>query len=159
MAFPSAKSPMILRLSAGYIASIVTAAVALILLREAGAVLKYFPRGSLTDAFYTFAYGSLGMFLTAWPFFLVACIIGEKLRLRRWWYYAGCGVLTATALLSWYAQSAPWDEMPPVDRSVMPSLPILSLSAISGSLAGLAYWFVSGRWAGSADRARLPHSN
>jgi hypothetical protein len=147
---------MILRLWTGYIVSVVSAAVASVLLREAGAVLKYFPRGSLINAFYVFVYGSLGMFLTAWPFFVVTCIVGEKLRLRNWWYYAGCGALTATALVFWYAQSSPWDEMPAVDRSTTPNLPWLLVSAISGGLAGLACWFVSGRWAGSTNDARLP---
>jgi hypothetical protein len=96
-------------------------------------------------------YGSLGIFLTACPFFVVVCIAGEKLRLRSSWYYAGCGALTAIALTVWFDQSSPWDEVPPIDRSVVPSLPMFLLSAISGSLAGLAYWFVSGRWAGSND--------
>ena len=146
---------MILRLWTGYVVSVVSAAVAFVLLREAGALLAYFPRGRLTDAYYIFVFVSVGMFLTAWPFFLVTCTIGERLRLRNWWYYAGCGGLTATALVFWHAQSSPWDEIPAVNRSTTPNLPELFVSAISGGLAGLAYWFVSGRWAGS--RPRVPH--
>jgi hypothetical protein len=150
---------MISRLWTGYVVSVVSAAVAFVLLREAAALLTYFPRGRLTDAFYILVFVGVGILLTAWPFFLVTCMIGERLRLRNRWYYAGCGALTATALVFWYAQSSPWDEMPAVDRSTPPNLPQLFVSAISGGLAGLAYWFVSGRWAGSPSRARLPHSS
>jgi hypothetical protein len=150
---------MMLRLWTGYVVSVVSATVALILLREVGAVLGYFPPGLWTDWVHAFPFISLGMFLSAWPFFVMVCIIGEKLKLRRWWYYAGCGALTAVALASWYAQSSPWDEMPPIDRTVVPSVPVLFRDAISGSLAGLAYWFVSGRWAGSTRNARLSHSS
>jgi hypothetical protein len=131
----------------------------LILLRDVGAILGYFPRGFLMGGVHAFVFIFLGMFLTTWPIFVIVCIIGEKLRLSRWWYYAGCGALTAVVLTSWYAGSSPWDEMPAVDRSVMPNLPLLFLNGISGSLAGLAYWFVSGRWAGSTYDGRLPQSN
>jgi hypothetical protein len=150
---------MILRLWTGYIVCVVGSTVALILLRDVGSFFGYFPRGALMDGVHAFVFVSLGMFLTAWPFFVVVCVIEEKLRLRRWWYYAGCGALTAVVLASWYAQSSPWDEMPPVDRSVMASLPLLFLSGISGSLGGLAYWFVSGRWTGSTYGARLSQPN
>jgi hypothetical protein len=150
---------MILRLWIGYVVSVVSAAVVFVLLGVAAALLGYFPRGHLIDVFYIFVFVSLGILLTAWPFFLITCTIGERLRLRNWWYYAGCGALTATALVFWHAQSSPWDEMPAVDQFTMPSLPLLLVSAISGGFAGLAYWFVSGRWAGSSNRAHLPHSN
>ena len=110
------KSQMIWRLCAGYVVSVVSATVSLIALREVASILKYFPRGNLMDAA---VFISLGMFLTAWPFFLAVCVFGETFRLRNWWYYAGCGAVTGVVLLFWYLQTSPWDEMPP-DRPVMP---------------------------------------
>jgi hypothetical protein len=149
---------MILRLWTGYIVSVVCAVAALALLLETAAFLGYFPRGRLTETLYIFVYASVGLLLTALPFFLVTCLIGERLRLRNWWYYAGCGALTAIVLAFWYERSSPWDETP--DQFITaPNLPWLFTSAMSGTLGGLAYWFVSGRGTGSPNRPCLPASN
>jgi hypothetical protein len=70
--------PMILRLWIGYVVSVVSAAVVFVLLGVAAALLGYFPRGYLIDVFYIFVFVSLGILLTAWPFFLITCMIGEN---------------------------------------------------------------------------------
>jgi TPR repeat protein len=145
--------PTLLRLFTGYIASALTAALALIAVRELEATIfpTHLPRG-LPLSVYPFAFISVSIFLTAWPFVAIVCIVGETRRLRHWVFYTACGALTGVALLFFQEWQTPLSSSQTV-RPLLPRLPfILPLFAAAGSVGGLAYWFVSGRWAGTRSR-------
>jgi len=137
----SDQGPRLLRLFTGYLASVLSAALAFIAVRELEATMfpTHLPRG-LPLSVYPFAFISLLIFLTAWPFFAIVCIVGETRRLRHWIFYTACGALTGIALL--FFQECQTRRLPF----------IVPLFAAAGSVGGLAYWFVSGRWAGARSR-------
>jgi hypothetical protein len=80
------------------------------------------------------------------PFALIGAAIGEWRGIASWTYYALVGVLIAA--LGFLVQY--WSEGGTVEASILNNY-ALSAFVVTGLVAGLVYWLVSGRYAAEPD--------
>lgn len=80
------------------------------------------------------------------PFALIGAAVGEWRNIISWTYYALVGVLIA--VVGFLVQY--WSESGGVPASILNSY-ALSAFLLTGLIAGLVYWLVSGRYAGYFD--------
>jgi hypothetical protein len=85
------------------------------------------------------------------PFALVGAAIGEWRSISNWTYYALVGVVIA--VIGFLVQY--WSEGGTEAASILNSY-ALSAFLVTGLVAGLVYWAVSGRYAGGQERSAGP---
>lgn len=90
----------------------------------------------------------IGLFAGVPAAFAVA--IGEQASRRDWFYYTACGLGSGALILGFFTLKAGID---PTGRDGV-DLVFASIMLIGGTAAGITYWAVAGRNAGSTSPAR-----
>jgi hypothetical protein len=136
----------ILRVLFGFVLACLAAGVAIVLfvytpvelVMDAGDRMSEAGMLSLAAATHTAVFAA--------PFALIGAAVGEWRNVTSWTYYALVGILIA--VIGFLVQY--WSEGSSGQASILNSY-ALSAFLVTGLVAGLVYWLVSGRYAGPPD--------
>jgi len=142
----------LLLVCAGYIAAVTAAVIVTVAIMLAPAALP--DNGAQGSIFRMLSemlpamlvIGFFWTFICALPGFIVAIVVGERLRWNHWRRYACAGFVNAVPALAIYGQLAgsPF------------GMPIMVLASFPGGfVGGTVYWFAAGRFAARQDRGRI----